>query len=300
LDLTGGEPFLVRELPTFFHGVCRLKHRQLKVLQSIAITTNGFLTRRVLEVVESALPRLAARRVDLVVVCAMDGVGPIHETIRNVPHAWEKVHATIQGLRGLRSRFSNLVIGLKTTILPINVSELDKIAAYAHENGLFTIISPRILTPGRYLNMDRGPDLSFSAADISRMIRFYRGEGAGWRYHGDQMIRFLQTGRLHKTCSCGFNYFFVRSNGELFLCPLMDTGLGNLTEKPVKELLTSREALTWRRRIGRHPVCRTCTEPGLERYSLPYQGFRYLLLLLRMGWPSFFEMHRHMGLDKYF
>jgi MoaA/NifB/PqqE/SkfB family radical SAM enzyme len=192
------------------------------------------------------------------------------------------------------------VIGLKTTILPINVHELDKIAAYAEENGLFTIISPRILTSGRYLNTDQGADLSFSAADIRRMIQFYRREGYGWRYHGDQMIRLLQTGSVAKTCSCGFNYFFVRSNGELFLCPLMEAGVGNITETPIRELLSSPEAARWRRRIGRHRACRSCTEPGLERYSLPYQGFQYLRLLLRMGRTSFFEMHRHMGLDKYF
>jgi hypothetical protein len=114
------------------------------------------------------------------------------------------------------------------------------------------------------------------------------------------MIRYLRTRRVKKTCSCGFNYFFVRSNGELFLCPLMDRGLGNLTETPARVLLSSREARVWRRRIGCHRACGTCTEPGLERYSLPYQGFQYLLLLLRMGPRAFFQMHRHMGLDKYF
>jgi hypothetical protein len=32
---------------------------------------------------------------------------------------------------------------------------------------------------------------------------------------------------------------------------------------------------------------------------LPYEGFKYLFLLLRKGRDAFLEMHRHMGLDKY-
>ncbi len=45
--------------------------------------------------------------------------------------------------------------------------------------------------------------------------------------------------------------------------------------------------------------CRTCTEPGLERYSLPYEGLHYLRLLLKMRREDFFRLHEHMGLDKY-
>ncbi len=47
LDITGGEPFLRDDLPRFFSDICRLKQKNLKALQSIAVTTNGFLTARV-------------------------------------------------------------------------------------------------------------------------------------------------------------------------------------------------------------------------------------------------------------
>jgi molybdenum cofactor biosynthesis enzyme MoaA len=48
LDITGGEPFLRSDLPELLVGMARLKGETLPQLRSIAITTNGFLTRQIL------------------------------------------------------------------------------------------------------------------------------------------------------------------------------------------------------------------------------------------------------------
>ena len=104
---------------------------------------------------------------------------------------------------------------------------------------------------------------------------------------------------MKKPCSCGFNYFFVRSNGDVFLCPLFEEPVGNLGASSIAQLFASNEARSTRRRVGKAPECFRCTEPGLERYSLPYEGFAYLRTLLQMGPRSFLRAHRHLGLDKY-
>jgi len=104
---------------------------------------------------------------------------------------------------------------------------------------------------------------------------------------------------MHKPCSCGFNYFFVRSNGEVFLCPLFEESVGDLGAGSIAQLFASREARMIRSRVGKSPACGRCTEPGLERYSLPCEGFAYLRTLFEMGPRSFLRLHRHLGLDKY-
>ncbi len=299
LDVTGGEPFLRKDLLDLFEGVCDLKQGNLKNLQSIAVTTNGLLTRPVLETTEEILKRLGKTGIDLVMVCAMDAIGETHDRVRNFKDAWKRVNETVQGLKILREKFKNLIIGLKTTILPINVGELEPIAQYADSNGLFTIISPCIITRGRYLNPDLAKDLAFSKGDTRKMIRFFEGKRFKWSFHGDSLVEYFKTGEMKKPCSCGFNYFFVRSNGDVYPCPLIESGIGNIMDRPVKELLMSERASRIRRKIGRFPECRGCTEPGLERYALPYEGFAYLLLLLKMGGKEFLQLHHHMGLDKY-
>lgn len=300
LDITGGEPFLKTDLVDFFRGICDLKQNNFRSLQSVAITTNAFLTRRVLEYTEEILQMLSNSHIDLVVVCAMDAIGELHEKIRNYKDAWSKANETVQGLKGLREKYPNLVVGLKTTILPLNAGELTAIAEYADSNDLFSIISPCIITDARYLNPDRAKDLIFNDEDIEKMIAFYQSEKFRWSYHRDTLVKFLRTGAMKKPCSCGFNYFFVRSSGELLLCPLIDLGFGNINERPVKDLFFSEKASQFRRKVGSFPECRRCTEPGLERYALPYEGLTYLTLLLKMGKEKFLQLHRHMGLDKYF
>jgi MoaA/NifB/PqqE/SkfB family radical SAM enzyme len=300
LDVTGGEPFLRKDLPDLFSGITDLKRKNLAYLRSVALTTNGILTERILEDTEEIIQRLRDASIDLVMVCAMDAVGGVHDKIRNYPDAWNKVHQTVQGLVKLRESFPNLVIGLKTTVLPINIDQLDQISNYAQSYGLFTIISPCIITGGRYLNRERAGDLAFSRKDREKMIEFFHTETFRWGYHREALIAYLKTGVMKKPCSCGFNYLFIRSNGDLFLCPLISISSGNVKEKNVEALFHSEVSDGFRRKVGRHPECRECTEPGLERYALPYEGFTYLSWLFKMGRTDFLECHRHMGLDKYF
>jgi MoaA/NifB/PqqE/SkfB family radical SAM enzyme len=300
LDITGGEPFLRKDLGKLIARICQLKRDKLKNLHSIAITTNGLMTRRVIAETEQMLTHLQHEGVQLVMVCAMDAVGPLHDKIRHVKHAWARVHETLQALKRLRTQFPGLVIGLKTTVLPINVGELKPIVDYAADNDLFTILSPCIITEGRYLNLDRAEDLIFSPQALREMQVFFEESTSGWDFHDQQLINYCRTGNTHKPCSCGFNYFFVRSNGDLYLCPLLNSKVGNIQEQPVEVLFHSPQASQLRKRIGRYPECRSCTEPGLERYSLPYEGFKYLGLLPKMGKNDFLQQHYRMGLNKYF
>jgi MoaA/NifB/PqqE/SkfB family radical SAM enzyme len=299
LDITGGEPFIRDDLIDFFYDVCELKHKNLSCLRSIAVTTNGLLTDRVLSMVGEILPMLQKKNLDLVVVCALDAVGELHNRIRNYPDAWSKVSKSIEKLVLLRDSQPNLIVGLKTTIMPLNIDELSKISDFADDRGLFTIISPCIITEGRYLNQELAEDLSFSGENIEKMINFFSGNKFRWSFHAESLVDFFQTGTMKKPCSCGFNYFFVRSNGEMLLCPLIKQSVGNITETNVSDLFFSNLAGKIRKKIGKLPQCHECTEPGLERYSLPFEGFSYLKLLFKLGRAEFIQLNKHMGLNKY-
>lgn len=300
LDITGGEPFLRNDLLELIKGISSLGDRHCRKLKSLAITTNGFLTQRVLEETEKILKKLTPKGIQLIMALAMDGIGEIHDHIRNYKDAWKKVNETIQGLRQFRESSKSLILGLKTTVLPQNIDQLEKISAYAEENGLFTIISPCIITENRYLNVDRKQALTFSEDDLKRMIYFYEKSHFQWDFHRRKLLRYLMTGVMEKPCSAGFNYFFIRSNGEVYPCPLIKWKLGNIREAGIEALLNLKAASSFRKGVGKFKECRTCTEPGLERYALPFEGLTYLSLRIKMGKREFLKLHQHMGLDKYF
>jgi MoaA/NifB/PqqE/SkfB family radical SAM enzyme len=299
LDITGGEPFLREDLPTLLKNICNLKTNNLRELKSVAITTNGFLTAKILSILEEISPQAKEDALDLVVVFAMDAIGRLHDRIRNVENGWHKLEASIRGAKKIREKYSNVIIGLKTTILPINISELNSITDYAEQNGLFTIISPCIITDNRYNNADLEAELRFGEEDIKRMVRFYESPHFMWSYHREVLLNFLKNHKTSKPCSAGFNYYFIRSTGDVFPCPLIKYNLGNYKNTSISNILSSAAARDFRKKIGSFRECRSCTEPGLERYALPFEGFCYLQLLFRSGKSDFLSLHQHMGLDKY-
>ena len=224
LDVTGGEPFLKKDLFDLLAGVAELKKTNLKALRSVAVTTNGLLTERVLGETEKIVRELKRRDIELVMVCAMDAVGSIHDQIRNYPDAWLKVNETIEGLIRLRERHP-LIIGLKTTVLPINAAELGKIADYAAARDLFTIISPCIITEGRYLNEDSRRNLPSSPENIQEMIDFYQGEAFQWSYH--RKVCFSTSGTEWQANR-------VLADSIIFLCAAAETSIRALWSASVR------------------------------------------------------------------
>ena len=253
LDITGGEPFLRSDLPDLMAAVCERTRHHLKRLKTIAITTNGLLTDRVLHATRRITEILKDHPLDLVLVCAMDGIGKIHDRIRNVKDAWTRVDATLQGLIDMRARFPRLIIGLKTTVLPMNVDQLGPISQYADSHGLFTIISPCIITAGRYLNLEKAEEMSSTRDQKEQLKAFYRSDTFAWSFHAERLVEYLETGALKRPCTCGFNYLFVRSNGQVLLCPLVPLSPGNIKEKGLDEILRSPESNAIRRKRGQVP-----------------------------------------------
>jgi MoaA/NifB/PqqE/SkfB family radical SAM enzyme len=299
LDLTGGEPFLRSDLDALLHGICDLQPTYFPELQTLAITTNGILTDRILELTEKNIKPLKNLGIDLVLACGMDAIGDLHDRIRGFPGAWEKLQKTLLGLYQLRNRYPNLVLGIKTTVLPCNVSELDRLADYADQNNLFTITSPRIITPNRFGNSDLEEELEFSQADREEMIRFYETPRFAWSGHRMALLEYLKTGKITKPCSAGFNTLFIRHTGEVFPCPVLSVPLGNIKTQTLGQLFHGTNACQFRKSINRFEACRSCTEPGMERIAGPFEGFALLKLLSKTGIKNFNQHVAHTGIDKY-
>ena len=299
LDLTGGEPFLRRDVGELLQGILDLQPVHFPGLRTLAITTNGILTERVLGHTRQLVGQLQQRGIDLVLACGMDAVGDLHDRIRTYPGAWDRLQETLSGLYRIRATHANLILGIKTTIIPLNACKLSPIAEYARANNLFTIISPRIITSNRFGNSDKEEELRFSPEDLRAMIRFFESPQFTWIGHREALLDYLRTGTIRKPCSAGFNTLFIRHNGDVFPCPVMPVALGNITDQPLGELYRNTTATRFRKQVGSFPECSVCTEPGMERLAWPFEGFAFLGLAARTGLRDFEHLARHMGLDKY-
>ncbi|KIH78103.1 Radical SAM superfamily enzyme, MoaA/NifB/PqqE/SkfB family [Geoalkalibacter ferrihydriticus] len=299
LDITGGEPFLRSDLGELIRQIAALQPDHFPALRTLSITTNALLTERVAHIVRESIGPLHARGIDMVLACGVDAVGKLHDRIRNYPGAWGHFEQTLSALNDIRDKHANLILGLKTTIVPLNVHELQRIAEFAAEHQLFTIISPCILTPNRFANLDKAKDLRFSPADIKKMIDFYKSPRFAWSGHREAMLGYLRTGKIVKPCTAGFNTLFARHNGEIFPCPVLAESLGNVRSQSLESLYRCTAANRFRQKVGAFAECSQCTEPGMERIAWPLEGFTLLGFLAERGGKDFRDLVRHMGLDKY-
>jgi len=298
LDITGGEPFLREDLGDLLGWICRAQPTRFPRLRTVAITTNGILTDRILRDVRKIIGPMQALGIDLVLACGMDAVGELHDQIRHTKGAWKKLNRTLTELLQLKTVYRNLVPGIKTTVVPMNVGELEGISSFAQERGLFTIISPCIITANRFGNTDLANGLTFDDAQKQMLKRFYQSSRFAWSGHRKTVLDFLAAGRVKKPCSAGFNTVFVRHTGEVFPCPIIPFDLGTIRDEKLGELLGKPEARWFRKQLGSFAECGVCTEPGLERLAWPFEGLTCLRKMMSGG-KDFTRLADHMGLDKY-
>jgi MoaA/NifB/PqqE/SkfB family radical SAM enzyme len=299
LDLTGGEPHLRDDLVNIVLRIPHLKKDRLSRLRSIIITSNGFLTGRILASYREILSALRGTNVDLVSVVSVDGIGEIHDLVRGTPGAFRLASETLAGLSELKKEYPNLIVGIKTTILPQNIAILDDILGFALSNGFFHIISPVFFTAARFKNTDKRSELEPEPHAYKKLAELYSREELRAGYFYSMTRRFLTEGRKLWTCAALYSYLFIDFDGKVYPCELSPEPLGNVKEQDITEIWNSPWARGWRKRIERMECCQTCQEPGAVRYSAFIEGLSYLRFLVKSGKQGYEASFYGEGYSKY-
>ena len=90
VNISGGEPFLRTDLVEIVKNVKRACPKA-----NINISTNGFLV----DTIKTILPKIKRVDPNVSVSVSVDGIGQMHEKVRRVPNAWNKVVETIRFCR---------------------------------------------------------------------------------------------------------------------------------------------------------------------------------------------------------
>jgi MoaA/NifB/PqqE/SkfB family radical SAM enzyme len=117
LTFTGGEPFLRADLPEIVIAGAELCRPSV-----ITIPTNGLLTQRIVEGVDEICAGALHTQIGLNL--SLDGIGPEHDSIRNVPGNWDRAMETWQCLKTLQGRRKNLVLSVHSVVSRLNVDRL--------------------------------------------------------------------------------------------------------------------------------------------------------------------------------
>ncbi|MGQ0743376.1 MAG: radical SAM/SPASM domain-containing protein [Acidimicrobiales bacterium] len=234
MTFSGGEPFLRRDLPDIILAATRICQPAV-----VNVPTNGWFTKRVITGVE----RICAGSPDTQVVInlSMDHHVPHrHDEIRAAPGSYERLLATLAGLRALN--LPNLTVGIHTVVSNQNEDDFPEVArglaalgadSYIAEPAeervelqtIGTGITPRSSKFGNaaaaVLEVEKG------AADgvIARVARSVRGE------YYDRVTRFLDGEETAMpTCQAGFLSVHLVADGDVWSCCVISRSFGNLRD----------------------------------------------------------------------
>jgi radical SAM protein with 4Fe4S-binding SPASM domain len=282
IDLTGGEPFLRDDLCEIVEAITQRCNSP-----KICISTNGFLTDRIL----SQMDRILRINPRVGLGISLDAVGALHDEIRGIPHAYEKVCKTIDALK----KMGVADLRLSYVAQDKNVEELGKVYSLANELGLeLTWVVAQNSAIYFKATHNRFHQIQALRKQVNAIIsqelksfqprRIFRGYFAYGMYH------YACTGKRLLPCDAGKGFFFIDPNGDVYPCNFLDRVMGNLRESDFEEIWNSWQAREIREFVyGCHRCWLVCTAASAIKRNIFKTG----------SWVAWNKIKAHLGMESF-
>ena len=278
VSLTGGEPTLRDDLPQ----LAQLLAERLPALRRVTITTNALATPRVVDHCAQIARLCRERGIGLFVGISLDGVGSVHDEMRGIPRAFDRVNATIAELRKLES--GGLRLGANCTLTRRNLHDAGNILRWCADQGLPANVIVASFAESYYGNVQLEGNLSFTdeqrpqVVALLRRLSSRRSLGNPAAYFYADAARMLEQGAPRSTpCVFQKDAFILDARGEMQYC-MFSRVLGNVRERRASDLYFAPENLAHRREIVTRD-CRNCTITCFLELGLAKDAFRFLRFL---------------------
>jgi MoaA/NifB/PqqE/SkfB family radical SAM enzyme len=267
INLTGGEPLLREDLAEVV-GVLRETCPGVRIV----LSTNGLLPER--------LKAFLASVRDVAVRISLDGLGPLHDEIRGVRGAYDKVQESLEAARagGVRD------LGVSATMTRMNAGHVNEVNRFARERGIqftFTVAHSSSFFFGD--QTDEEPDASAAIADISKIEAslFDSRRPKDWfkAYFAAGLKDVVAGSPRPIACRAGTDFFYMDSGGGIYPCHILDLRMGDIGEETFAEMRERNPAVL--RAVGEcsKRCWMTCTvAPEMRRKIVPYAA--------RVGWAK--------------
>jgi len=282
IDLTGGEPFLKKDLKDFIIELFRLPKINL-----ITINTNGMLTNKITADVSAILDTLNGEKRFSVSV-SIDGIGELHDKIRGVAGAFTKVENTIAVLKELRDKYSNFIICSNAVIQPENIDFLTQIKDYWKRHniaGAFSVIQAPFYThstQSAYNCISR-----FSREDIQQ-IKAICPKSKVMNYYLDNNFR----RPLH--CFAGYASMFIDPFGKVYPCNFLggndDYLMGTIKDSEIDTVWVSRSASDSRFKVKGCPYTTCWNGCEVDQTMIQFEPVERLTKAVSFGFLSYYKI----------
>lgn len=275
LTISGGEPMLHPE----FKEISELLLNELPKLRNISLITNGFLTERILESVERLVTTCNIKGVDLGVSVSLDGVGKMHQKVREIENAFEKTKKTLMSLKKLQEQYKfNLNVG--SVILKQNLAEFEKMKKWFCENRIDYGFQMVGFHETFVNNLGLENKVNFSKdqkKELLGVLEKLKNEKGIKSYYWTDLMNMYKNGKP-RTTPCAFlvDHCAIDGLGNVFYC-LSEKKIGNFLKekKKIVDIYSDPKNIK-RRKLMAKTCCLKCNSGCDVNDAIKYDLIKYI------------------------
>jgi MoaA/NifB/PqqE/SkfB family radical SAM enzyme len=279
LNISGGEPTTRNDLPE----MVELFHRHLPRLRKIGINTTGLTPHRAIPMLTRIVEFCAKHGILISIRVSLDGIGDVHNQVRDVKRGFDKACQTIEAMQALAKTHDNFQFGIASTIFATNMADAENILAWARTKNLDVVFNMLRFTDAMLHNKQLEEKIGFRAKEEAFMRKFFldrvqeesvlSGQAFMYLHYADMIANGYQ-----RTMPCPFQSqgLLLNPNGDLHYCENSEK-LGNVLDDSAESLYFKAENLMHRQHL-KDKVCPTCLSPcqvnvGAMKQFVPYAKF---------------------------
>ena len=280
--LAGGEPTLRKDLPE----MVEVMHKRMPRLKKLMIASNVINKASVQKQYPKIARYCADHDIRLTLGVSLDGVGEMHNQVRGVPGAFDKVMENVEFMKELQQEVP-FGMSLDPTIFSMNVNEMRKLQNLADKLDLPITFQFAAMADGYYNNADLEDVINVDKAGRRRIVKFLKQRIAelslfdALAYYYAEIIEQAQ-GAHKRSLPCPFadQGLVLNPDGSVQYCHNSEP-IGNVLETASSELYHSSENLDYRRNVIKGQTCDTCQISCLFFVSLRKEVFPFLSFMLK-------------------
>lgn len=251
VGVNGGEPSLIVNLPRYVEKILALPK-----LKSLNVISNGFLQHHFLNSLEEIHSLCRAKGVGFHVAISLDGVGLVHDRVRNSPKAFERTIATVDAILSQKARYCDS-FDVACTIVQQNVDGLLELDAFAKIKGYE--ITYRLGVENQRIGSDKMPEV-YSVLCNPKMrqaakefvhFKFFEARNFYDKFKYFSIFYWMNSSSPRRLMGCAWQNEGVTmdARGDLYYCAVASDKLGGLRHSTGRDVFFSDKNLSHRERI---------------------------------------------------
>jgi MoaA/NifB/PqqE/SkfB family radical SAM enzyme len=279
LNISGGEPTTRNDLPE----LTELLIRRLPRTRKVGINTTGLTPHRAIPQLTRIVEFCASRDLPVSIRVSLDGIGEIHDQVRQVKRGFDKAGETITAMEALARKHANFQFGIAATIFTTNMQDARNILKWSRARNLDIVFNMLRFTDAMLGNRELESTIRLKTQEEEFMRQFFLERVEEESVLSGQAFQYLHYADMIangyvRTMPCPFRSqgLLLNPDGTLFYCE-NSKPLGNIMQESAEQLYFKAEHLADRATFE-ETICKNCLSPcqvnvGAMKQVVPYAKF---------------------------